>query len=247
MTGAAGAVAGAAGAVGGAVKGGSPSLSKRSRKALAKAGLGIEEIGTQRHVLRVLDKADKVSGQAITEELGAGRYDRSGDRIPGVGLAPSLIEKILQFAAVQEKTRAATLEALAARTTPGEQASAALAEVTELLEHLDALGISEAAVRFDPSLARGLAYYTGSVYEGTLVNAGVGSVLGGGRYDGLVSRFVDEQVPAVGASIGLDRLVTGLQNLQIDLGTARTTTGVVVLVMPKVSPVEATRVAGELC
>lgn len=210
------------------------------------AGLGIGDPATQRHVLRVLDKADKVSAAAIEQELGEGRYDTSGDRIPGVGLPSSQVAEILAFAAVKEKTRSATVEALIERVAPSGLSEAAVAEVRELLEHLDALEVEEEAARFDPGLARGLAYYTGSVYEGTLVGAGVGSVLGGGRYDGLVSRFVDEQVPAVGASIGLDRLVTGLRNLGIDLGTARTTAGVVVLVMPKVPPVEATRVANEL-
>jgi histidyl-tRNA synthetase len=210
------------------------------------AGLGITDGEVQRHVLRVLDKADKVSPQAIREELQDGRYDTSGDRIAGVGLTAATADAVLSFAAVREATRVKTLEALIERIAPSEQATAAVEEVRELLEHLDALDIADDAVRFDPSLARGLAYYTGSVYEGTLVGAGVGSVLGGGRYDGLVSRFVEEQVPAVGASIGLDRLVTGLRNLGIDLGTARTAAGVVVLVMPKVPAVEATRVANEL-
>jgi histidyl-tRNA synthetase len=111
---------------------------------------------------------------------------------------------------------------------------------------LDALGVSEAGVRFDPSLARGLAYYTGTVYEGMLAGAGVGSVLGGGRYDGLVSRFSDEPVAAVGASIGVDRLITGLRQLGIELGTNAITAAVIVLVMPGVEAVHATRAAAEL-
>jgi histidyl-tRNA synthetase len=209
------------------------------------AGIGITDIGTARHVLRVLDKADKVPAAAIRAEMGEGRYDSSGDRIPGVGLSADAADAILDFAAVREGTRAKVLDALAGRLDGSEQASGALAEVRELLGHLEALGVAENAARLDPSLARGLAYYTGTVYEGTLANAGVGSVMGGGRYDGLVSRFSDQAVPAVGASIGLDRLVTGLRNLGLELGTA-TTAGVVVLVMPKVDPAEATRAASQL-
>jgi histidyl-tRNA synthetase len=164
------------------------------------SGLGITEPEVAHHVLRVLDKADKISADALRAELGAGRFDSSGDRIKGVGLADAAIAAILDFAAVRQDTRAKVVDDLAARLPDDESAAAALAEVRELLAHLDALGVSEAGARFDPSLARGLAYYTGTVYEGTLSGAGVGSVMGGGRYDGLVSRFSDDSVPAVGAT-----------------------------------------------
>ncbi|MBT0768061.1 histidine--tRNA ligase [Kineosporia sp. J2-2] len=210
------------------------------------AGLGIEDFEVARHVLRVLDKADKITPEALRAELGEGRYDVSGDRIRGVGLAADLIDRLLDFVGVRQDTRAGTLDELAARLPDSEQAQAALAEVREFLSHLEALGVPEAGVRLDPGLARGLAYYTGTVYEATLVGAGVGSIGGGGRYDGLVSRFSDDPVAAVGVSIGIDRLVTGLANLGIEFGTTRTTADVVVLVMPKVDPAVATRVAAEL-
>lgn len=210
------------------------------------AGLGITEQSVARHVLRVLDKADKISASALRAELADGRFDSSGDRIPGVGLAADAVDAVLDFAGVRQDTRAKVVDDLAGRLPGGEQSEAALAEVRELLGHLEALGVSEASARFDPSLARGLAYYTGTVYEGTLAQAGVGSVIGGGRYDGLVSRFSDTPVPAVGASIGLDRLITGLRNLGLELGTGATTAQVVVLVMPGVDPVEASRAAHEL-
>jgi histidyl-tRNA synthetase len=209
-------------------------------------GLGIGEQAVARHVLRVLDKADKISVEALRAELAEGRRDSSGDRIPGVGLKPDAIDAILDFAAVRLSTRAAVVDELAARLPDSEPARAALAEVRELLDHLAALGVSEASARFDPSLARGLAYYTGTVYEGTLAGAGVGSVMGGGRYDDLVSRFSDTPVPAVGASIGLDRLIAGLRNLGLGLGTGATTAKVIVLVMPGVDPAEATRAAAEI-
>ncbi|GLY27918.1 histidine--tRNA ligase [Kineosporia sp. NBRC 101731] len=210
------------------------------------AGVGIEDFETARHVLRVLDKADKITPEALRAELGEGRFDVSGDRIRGVGLAAEEIDALLVFVSVGKDTRVETLDALEALLPSTDQAQAAVAEVREFLSHLDALGVSEASVQLDPSLARGLAYYTGTVYEATLVGAGVGSVGGGGRYDGLVSRFSDDPVAAVGVSIGIDRLVTGLANLGVEFGTARTTADVVVLVMPKVEPAEATRVAAEL-
>ena len=211
------------------------------------AGLGITETAVAHHVLRVLDKADKISPAALQAELGEGRFDVSGDRINGVGLDENQITAILDFAAVRQDTRAKVVDDLADRLPDdSSQAAEALAEVRELLAHLDALGVSEAGARFDPSLARGLAYYTGTVYEGSLAGAGVGSVIGGGRYDGLVSRFSDESVSAVGASIGLDRLITGLRNLGLELGTSNTTAPVVVLVMPGVDAVHASAAAHEL-
>jgi histidyl-tRNA synthetase len=210
------------------------------------AGLGITETAVAHHVLRVLDKADKIPPAALAAELGEGRFDASGDRINGVGLDDVQITAILDFAAVRQDTRAKVVDDLAARLPDDDQAAAALAEVRELLAHLEALGVSEAGARFDPSLARGLAYYTGTVYEGSLAGAGVGSVIGGGRYDGLVSRFSDDPVAAVGASIGLDRLITGLRNLGLELGTSNTTAPVVVLVMPGVDAVHASAAAHEL-
>jgi histidyl-tRNA synthetase len=209
-------------------------------------GIGISELEKARHVLRVLDKADKISAEALRAELGEGRRDTSGDRIPGVGLPGPAIDALLDFAGVRQDSRAKVIDELATRLPDTEQTALALAEVRELLAQLDALGVSEGSVRFDPSLARGLAYYTGMVYEGTLVGAGVGSIMGGGRYDGLVSRFSEESVAAVGGSIGVDRLITGLRNLGIELGTAATTAAAIVLVMPKVDPTHATRAAAEL-
>ena len=210
------------------------------------ASIEIEDENRTRHILRVLDKRDKISDTDLVAELGAGRVDRSGDPIPGVGLEAETIRAILGFVSVEGSTRAEVVQALADRIRPSDLADVALTEINELLAHLDGLGVEEGAARFDPSLARGLAYYTGTVYEGTLSQAGVGSVIGGGRYDGLVSRFRDEPIPAVGASIGLDRLITGLRNLKVDLGTTRTAAQVLVLMMPNVEPALASTVAAEL-
>lgn len=209
-------------------------------------GLGVSDQTRARHVLRVLDKADKITPSQLQAELGPGRYDASGDRIPGVGLQAAQVDAVLDFAAVTGDTRAKVVGALADRVADGPLAEGAFAQVRELLAHLDALGVSEASARLDPSLARGLAYYTGTVYEGSLAPAGVGSVMGGGRYDGLVSRFSDDPLPAVGASIGLDRLITGVRNLGLELGAAGLIAQVLVLIMPNVDPAVASAAAHEL-
>lgn len=72
------------------------------------------------------------------------------------------------------------------------------------------------------SLARGLAYYTGVIYEIVLIGANVGSVGGGGRYDGLVGRFSPQQIPSVGGSIGIERILSILEDKWTKLNTVRT-------------------------
>ncbi len=86
--------------------------------------------------------------------------------------------------------------------------------VERISNHLYALGYDDDRVSLDLSIARGLAYYTGPVFEAILLDAPqFGSVFGGGRYDNLVMRFLGEPIPAVGASIGVDRLLAALTHL----------------------------------
>ncbi len=111
---------------------------------------------------------------------------------------------------------------------------------------LEALGLSDAEVCFDPSLTRGLDYYTGPVLEVALPEAPeFGSVGGGGRYDGLCDRFLDTPVPATGASIGLDRLVAALVHLGLAPGPASPIHACVVTV-GRVPREEVLRLAAEL-
>src|SRR6185369_13913489 len=86
--------------------------------------------------------------------------------------------------------------------------------IERISNHLYALGYGDDKVALDLSIARGLAYYTGTVFEAILLEAPqFGSVFGGGRYDNLVMRFLGESIPAVGASIGVDRLLAALTHL----------------------------------
>jgi histidyl-tRNA synthetase len=122
----------------------------------------------------------------------------------------------------------------------------ALDEMRELAAALDALGVGEANARFDPSLARGLDYYTGPVFEMILPQAPeFGSVMGGGRYDGLVSRFVDRPIPATGMSVGLDRLMAALAHLEV-IAPATTPVEVLVVTIGNVPKAETLRLASEL-
>ena len=209
-------------------------------------GAGVTQPDVLRHTMRVIDKRDKISAAALEKELGEGRVDESGDPIPGVGLPPEVIRAVFDFVSSAEGTRSTVVELLGRSIGPSPERDAALAEIGTLCDHLDALGVPEPAARLDPSLARGLAYYTGPVFEATLPNAGVGSIMGGGRYDGLVSRFMDEPIAATGASIGLDRLVAGLTKVGLFAGDRQTTADVLVLMMPGVPEPEPCRVAAEL-
>ena len=177
-------------------------------------GNGIANREIQKHVLRVIDKLLKVGTDDIRRELGEGRIDESGDPIKGVGLSVGVIEKILEFISVKGTSRTEILNAIALLLPKSPVSDSAIQEMTELNQALAGLAVQESEAVFDPSLMRGLDYYTGPVFEAHLLAAPqFGSVMGGGRYDQLVARFLDQSIPATGASIGLDRLMEALSHL----------------------------------
>jgi histidyl-tRNA synthetase len=208
--------------------------------------LGIPELDRQKHVLRVIDKLQKVGLDNIRLELGPGRVDESGDPIPGVRLEPEAIERVLAIIGVTGATRAEVIENLARALPSSETAEAALAEMRELDASLTALGADEEHAVFDPSLARGLDYYTGPVFEMVLPEAPeFGSVMGGGRYDQLVERFLDRPITCVGMAVGIDRLVAALTHLGV-VPAPKTLVQALVVSLGNVPRVEALRVAAEL-
>ncbi|MCG3198597.1 MAG: histidine--tRNA ligase [Candidatus Omnitrophica bacterium] len=184
--------------------------SRKLMDALLEDG-GVLNPETQKHVLRVIDKLPKVGMENVRKELGPGRIDESGDPIRGVGLNSETIERLVTFVSSTGKSRLGVVEAVEALLAPSETTTRALAEMRELAACLDSLGVSESEAVFDPSLARGLDYYTGPIFEAVLPGVPqIGSIMGGGRYDQLAHRFLDGRIPATGASIGLDRLMDGL-------------------------------------
>jgi histidyl-tRNA synthetase len=123
------------------------------------------------------------------------------------------------------------LGSVAALFTSVPSAKEALDELGFICSSLDTLNIPEENVLLDLSIARGLDYYTGPVFEASLTDAPeFGSIFGGGRYDGLVERFLGRKIPAVGASIGVDRLFAALQKLGL-LELTPSTAHVIVTVM----------------
>ena len=175
--------------------------------------------GQQLVILRALDKLDRLGVDGVADLLGEGRKDASGDFTKGAGLSKNAIETVLAFAQAQGDSRNATLanlEAVAGGSASGDEGLTTLRQIDDALS---AMGLSDTRAVFDPSVVRGLEYYTGAVFEAELLrevtdeNGGVvriGSVGGGGRYDDLVSRFRNEDIPATGFSVGISRLATAL-------------------------------------
>ena len=149
-------------------------------------------------VLRAIDKADKFPIEEIAKLLGAGRVDESGDVTKGADLPPEAVDSVLALLSPDGLNRITD-------------------DLRAIGEHATAAGYN--SIRIDPSVVRGLEYYTGAVFEAELLTettdeAGrpvrFGSVGGGGRYDGLVGRFRGENVPATGFSVGVSRLAAAL-------------------------------------
>ncbi len=185
---------------------------------------GIIDADAQRHALRVVDKLSKIGVDNVRLEIGPGRVDTSGDTIRGVGLAAPSIDMLLALIAVTGATRAEVVLKMAAALPDTELSKMAVAEMQALDENLTALGVSEVDAIFDPSLARGLAYYTGPIFEAYLTEAPeMGAVIGGGRYNNLVDRFLEKSIPATGASFGLDRFTAALRKLKAVDSTATLT------------------------
>lgn len=165
-------------------------------------------------VFRVLDKLDKLGHEKVRLELTTGYKDESGSPVPGLGFAADQVDRIDQFLAVRNDRRAGVLEQMRGLLADVPAAGTELEPLDRLARQLDALGYGDDMVQFDFSVARGLEYYTGVVFETELVELPeFGSVCSGGRYDDLVMRFLGERVPATGTSVGVDRLLVALTEL----------------------------------
>ena len=191
-------------------------------------------------VLRAIDKLDKFGPEGVKLLLGKGRLDESGDFTKGAELSDEAIAKVLSFINAGAENGQATLDNLSKVVSGSNRGKEGVDELQDMLALFTAAGY-ERRIKIDPSVVRGLEYYTGPVFEVELLFDVVnedgqkvvfGSVGGGGRYDGLVSRFRSEPVPATGFSIGVSRLMTALKNLgKLNLDEAKGP--VVVLVMDK--------------
>lgn len=162
--------------------------------------IGLAEQAT--HVLRALDKLGKIGPEKVAAEMQA-----------TAGAKPEQASEVLKLAALAGGNAQvlAALEPLVAGSEKGQQGVARLAE---LLAAVAAAGVSEERIRLDVSIARGLDYYTGTIFETFLDRLPtIGSVCSGGRYDNLAGLYTNQELPGIGASLGLDRLLAAMEEL----------------------------------
>ena len=171
-------------------------------------------------IMRTVDKLDKIGAEKVCTLL-----------VEECGLAEERADEILRFIAIRG-TNAEVLTALEGYRGRNEVFDLGLDELTAVVKYLGAFGVPEENFAVDLTIARGLDYYTGTVYETTLLDhPEIGSVCSGGRYDNLAEYYTDRALPGVGISIGLTRLfyVLGEQGM---LNPARNTAPADVLVLP---------------
>ncbi len=147
-----------------------------------------------------IDKLERIGLDGVRDEL-----EKRGI----TGRPCAKIVSLLETAGDNEEKIAAVEKALGSI----EDARAALRDIKEFLECLGPLGVPPEAVSFDPCLARGLDYYTGLIYESVVDEPRIGSLTGGGRYDRLIGRFAGREIPATGGTIGLERILTAMEDL----------------------------------
>jgi histidyl-tRNA synthetase len=171
-------------------------------------------------VLRAIDKLDRLGLEGVRALLGAGRKDASGDFTQGAGLAAEQVGVVMGFMQALGATSVETLSNLRCLVAGSVIGEAGVDELQQISELVTTQGYGADRIVLDPSVVRGLGYYTGPVYEAELTfeikdekgrPRQFGSVAGGGRYDDLVKRFTGQEVPATGVSIGVDRLLAALR------------------------------------
>lgn len=214
-------------------------------------GLSGEENGGRRMtVLRAIDKLDRLGRDGVRQLLGPGRKDESGDFTKGAGLDDRQIDRVEAY------FTANGMSAMLASFSESALARDGLQELAEIEALVGAAGYDADRIKVDPSVVRGLEYYTGPVFEAELTfevqgedgrPIRFGSIGGGGRYDGLVGRFRGENVPATGFSIGVSRLFSALRAIGSPIVAGSVSRGpVVVLVLDRDQTARYQRLVGEL-
>jgi histidyl-tRNA synthetase len=224
------------------------------------SGLGGEQNDGRRvTVLRALDKYDRLGVEGVRALLGKGRKDESGDFTKGAELATEQISRLIEFLEMAGQTSSSLAAGKGSAgldaknvdqdafmippkgTFYGDASIDGWNELEQIRGLVREAGFGVDQIRLDPSVVRGLEYYTGPVFEAEITipvvnedgqSVRFGSVGGGGRYDGLVERFLGQKVPATGFSIGVSRLQAALAAINKDKPAA-SEGPVVVLVMEK--------------
>jgi histidyl-tRNA synthetase len=176
----------------------------RVNNRLVLAGL-LESLGladSATHVLRAIDKLAKIGPERVIEEI-----------VHSAGASASTAAQIVEVVRL-EGSNEEILRQLAASLADSPRGRAGVERMSVLLTAVAAAGVQSERVRFDVSIARGLDYYTGTVFETTLDDRpAIGSVCSGGRYDNLADLYTNQQLPGIGGSLGLDRLLAAMEEL----------------------------------
>ncbi|MGB8607823.1 MAG: histidine--tRNA ligase [Bradyrhizobium sp.] len=194
-----------------------------NRKVLdgVRDAIGVTDNAQWLTIMRAIDKLDRLGISGVQDLLGEGRKDESGDFTKGAGLSRAdivLVTSVIDQVSDTEEN----IAQIDIRLRDSETGQRGREELEQIIKLVAASGYGADRIIIDPSVVRGLEYYTGPVYEVELLldtkdekgrAVRFGSVGGGGRYDGLVSRFRGEPVPATGFSIGVSRLQAALTML----------------------------------
>lgn len=184
-------------------------------------------VADKTEVMRIIDKIDKIGRENVAEEL------------IKTGLSETNVEKILDFITI-EGSAAEVVEKLKSLTMDNEEFKTGVTELEEVTKYIKAYNVEESSFAINLKIARGLDYYTGTVYE-TVLNdyPQLGSICSGGRYDNLASNYTKQSLPGVGISIGLSRLFYQLSAAGI-LKEADTSTTSKILLVPMDGTLEYT-------
>ena len=172
-----------------------------NRKILNGLFESINQTDNATEILRIIDKIDKIGVEAVCEEL------------EKLGLEKDKINKIIEFIKI-EGTTDEKLQKLQDLNIQNDSFKTGLYELTQVVKYIRIFGVPDSNFKVDLTIARGLDYYTGTVYE-TFLNdyRELGSVCSGGRYENLAEYYTDKKLPGVGISIGLTRLFYKLNEL----------------------------------
>ncbi|MEO6103426.1 MAG: histidine--tRNA ligase [Pseudoxanthomonas sp.] len=200
-------------------------------------GLGVADGEQQMAVLREVDKLDKRGADHVRETL-------TGE---GFGLSVETVQEILQFVAVRSTSHNDALARLDGLGQGSDTFNQGIAELREVLELVQALGVPESDYCLNLSIARGLDYYTGTVYETMLDDyQQIGSICSGGRYDDLASHYSKSKLPGVGISIGLTRLFWQLREAGLVAGVDESSVQAMVALMDETQLTDSLDIARRL-
>ena len=198
---------------------------------------GVTDGEQQALVLREVDKLDKRGADYVRETL-------TGE---GFGMSAEGVDRILDFVAMRSSSHADALAKLDALGQGSEIFNQGIAELREVLDLVKALGVPESAYCLNFSIARGLDYYTGTVYETQLDGyPHIGSICSGGRYEDLASHYTRSKLPGVGISIGLTRLFWQLREAGLIAGSDESSVQVMVALMDEDPLAESLDIARRL-